>query len=132
MCPTIQVWNLHNMSEMIQYAKDLQIVSLVDFGHIHRDPDYLSIGVFPDQMIEDIIQENSKKVREIKTSYKFEHTYDDMVLVLREQQNFYNSKYDKKQLFDKTKRMAKWFDQSRKLNIYDHISTHKQLEDYYK
>ena len=36
MCPTIQVWNLHNMPEMIQYAKDIQIVSQVDFGHIHR------------------------------------------------------------------------------------------------
>ena len=130
MCPTIQVWNLHNIPEMIQYAKDIQIVSLVDFGHIHRQPDYLNTGVFPDQMLEDIIQENSKRV--IERSDEFDHTYDELVSVLHEQQKLYNSKYDKKQLFDKTKRMAKWFDQSRKLNIYDHISTHKQLEDYYK
>ena len=130
MCPTIQVWNLHNMPEMIQYAKDIQIVSLVDFGYIHREPNYLSTGVFPDQMLEDIIQENSKRV--IKSSHKFDHTYNEIVSVLYEQQKLYNSKYDKKQLFDKTKRMAKWFDQSRKINIYDHISTYKQLEDYYK
>ena len=130
MCPTIQVWNLHNMPEMIQYAKDIQIVSQVDFGHIHRDPDYLNTGVFPDQMLEDIIQENSKRV--IEKSDEFDHNYYEIVLVLHEQQKLYNSKYDKKQLFDKNRRIAKWFDQSRKLNIYDHISTYKQLEDYYK
>ena len=130
MCTTIQVWNLHNIPEMIQYAKDIQIVDCVDFGHIHREPNYLSTGVFPDQMLEDIIQENSKRV--IKSSHKFDHNYHEIVLVLYEQQKLYNSKYDKKQLFDKTKRMAKWFDQSRKINIYEHISTYKQLEDCYK
>ena len=131
MHPTIQVFNLHNISEMIQYAKDLQIVEYVDFGYIFNEPSYLNTGVFPDKMLEDIIEENNKKVNKIETSRKFDHNYNNIVSTVRRDQKLYNSKYNKKELFDKTKRMAKWFDQTRKLNIHDHISTYKQLEDHY-
>ena len=132
MHPTIQVFNLHNIPEMIQYAKDLQIVKHVDFGYIFDEPSYLNTGVFPDKMLEDIIRENSKKVGKIETSNSFSHSYDDIVSTVRRDQKLYNRKYNKKELFDKTKRIAKWFDQTRKLNINDHISTYKELANYYK
>ena len=131
MHPTIQVFNLHNIPEMIQYAKDLQIVNYVDFGYIFDEPSYLNTGVFPDKMLEDIIQQNNKKVSKIETSNKFNHSYDDIVSTIRRDQKLYNNKYNKKELFDKTKRIAKWFDQTRKMNIHNHISTFEELENYY-
>ena len=83
-------------------------------------------------MLEDIIRENSKKVGKIETSNSFSHSYDNIVSTVRRDQKLYNRKYNKKELFDKTKRIAKWFDQTRKLNINDHISTYKELANYYK
>ena len=82
-------------------------------------------------MLEDIIQENNKKVSKIKTSNNFNHSYDDIISTIRRDQKLYNNKYNKKELFDKTKRIAKWFDQTRKLDIHNHISTFKELENYY-
>tara|TARA_B100000965_G_C19599262_1_gene761702 strand:+ start:1043 stop:2329 length:1287 start_codon:yes stop_codon:yes gene_type:complete len=131
MHPTIQVFNLHNIPEIIQYAKDLQVVNFVDFGYIFDEPSYLNTGVFPDKMLEDIIQENNKKVGKIETSNNFNHSYDNLVSTVRRDQKLFNKKYNKKELFDKTKRIAKWFDKSRKLDIHNHISTYKELENYY-
>ena len=132
MHPTIQIFNLHNIPEMIQYAKDLKVVNHVDFGYIFDEPSYLNTGVFPDEILEDIIEENNKKVSKIETSDDFNHSYDDIVSTVRRDQKLYNSKYNKKELFDKTKRIAKWFDQTRKMDIHDHISTYKDIEKYYK
>lgn len=131
MHPTIQVFNLHNIPEIIQYAKDLKIVNFVDFGYIFDEPSYLNTGVFPDKMLEDIIQENNKKVSKIETSNNFNHSYNNIVSTVRRDQKLFNKKYNKKELFDKTKRIAKWFDKTRKLDIHNHISTYKELENYY-
>ena len=132
MHPTIQLFNVHNIPQMIQYAKDLQIVEYVDFGYIFDDPKYFNTGVLPDDMLEDIIKQNTEIVDKIETNNKFEHTHDNIISTMRRDQIVYNEKHDKKELFNQAKRMVEWFEKTRKLDIYKHISTYKQLESHYR
>jgi hypothetical protein len=132
MHPTIQIFNVHNIPEMIQYAKDLQVVRYVEFGHIFEKPSCLNTSIIPDDMLNVIMKQNNEKVSKIKQTKNFRYLYDDIVATISTDQELYNKKYNKHELFDKTKRMVKWFDQTRNLNVYDHISIYKELANYYK
>ena len=78
------------------------------------------------------MKQNNEKVSKIKQTKNFRYLYDDIVATISTDQELYNKKYNKHELFDKTKRMVKWFDQTRNLNVYDHISIYKELANYYK
>ena len=83
-------------------------------------------------MLEDIIKQNTEIVDKIETNNKFEHTHDNIISTMRRDQIVYNEKHDKKELFNQAKRMVEWFEKTRKLDIYKHISTYKQLESHYR
>ncbi len=124
MHPTIQLFNLHNLSDIVKYAQSLGIVKMVDFGYIHFEPKYLDTAIFPDKMLSDIIQNIDNSIE----SYTQPNTYNNLKLKLFSNQNRIKNK---KEMFAKTKQIVNWFESTRNINIYDHISTYKELEDYY-
>ena len=79
MHPTIQVFNVHNIPEMIQYAKDLQVVRYVEFGHIFEKPSCLNTSVIPDDMLDAIMKQTMKKSVKLKKQRTFAIINKDIV-----------------------------------------------------
>ena len=125
MHPTIQLFNLHNVPEIVGYAQDLGIIDCVDFGYIFFEPRYLNTAVMPDDMFNDVIQDVDARIK----NYTQKNTYEDLRLKLINDQNKIK---DKQKWFEKTKQIVQWFETTRKINIYDHVSTYKRLEESYK
>ena len=110
--------------DSVKYAQSLGIVNMVDFGYIHFEPKYLDTAIFPDKMLSDIIQNIDNSI----DSYTQPNTYKNLRLKLFSNQNRIKNK---KEMFAKTKQIVDWFESTRNIDIHNHISTYKELKDYY-
>ena len=81
-------------------------------------------ALFPDQMLSDIIQNIDDSIKGCTQP----NTYETLRLKLFSNQNRIKNK---KEMFAKTKQIVNWFESTRNIDIYKHISTYKGLENYY-
>ena len=125
MLPVIQLFNLQNLGDMIQYAEEIGIVDTVEFSWIFHEPEYLNTGVLPNDMFENILAKLDEQVK----PFKVNHSYENIKPILQKEQRRIKNK---KELFQRTKKMVSWWEKTRKINIYDHIETYKDLEKQYK
>ena len=125
MLPVIQLFNLQNLGDMIQYAEEIGIVDTVEFSWIFHQPEYLNTGVLPDDMFDDILAKLDDQVK----PFKVNNSYKNIKPILQKEQRRIKNK---KELFQQTKKMVAWWEKTRKINIYDHIETYKDIEKQYK
>ena len=72
---------------------------------------------------------NERDIDEQVKTFKVNHSYENIKPILQKEQRRVKNK---KELFQQTKKMVDWWEKTRKLNIYDHIETYKDIEKYYK
>jgi len=124
--PTAQLFNLHNLIDILKYGDSLGAVKDVTFGYIYRDPKYLDTALMPIEMLEDIFNEYDNQI----SSIKVKNNYSTLKELIFRKHNEYTQE-QKQVYFKMTEVMIKYWKKVRNLDVYDHIPTYSKLKKYY-
>lgn len=124
--PTIQLFNVHNIIELLKYAESLRMVNRVEMGYIYDEPEYLNAGLMPDNMLKEIF----KKADDQMSSIKINNNYKNIKEIILSKQKSYNLKR-KQELFKLTQSMVDYWKRVRKIDVRNHIATYDEIVNWY-
>ena len=124
--PTIQLFNVHNIVELLKYAESLKIISRVEMGYIYKEPRYLDTSLMPIDILRNIFDSADNEIKNINVV----SNYNDIKELAFKKHNEYTES-QKKDIFNLTKSMVAYWKRVRKLEAKEHISTYDKLIEHY-
>ena len=124
--PTIQLFNVHNIIDLLKYAESLKVIKMVEMGYIYRDPRYLDVSLMPYNMLCEIFHKADREIKNISVP----NNYKDIKKLVFQKYDEWRPE-QKEEIFQLTQSMVRYWKRVRKMEVRDHIDFYNTLVHYY-
>ena len=124
--PTIQLFNVHNIIDLLKYAESLKVIKMVEMGYIYRDPRYLDVSLMPYNMLCEIFDKADREIKNISVP----NNYKDIKKLVFQKYDEWRPE-QKEEIFQLTQSMVRYWKRVRKMEVRDHIDFYNTLVHYY-